>query len=483
MEFRILGPLEAVAGGRVVTPDAAKPRALLAILLLHANEPVGSDRLVEALWAGRPPPTAPKVLQTYVSQLRKALGSDAIVTGPAGYELCVAPGGLDLHRFEHLVTEARGAEPRAAAQSLREALSLWRGPPLVEFTYESWAQDEIGRLRELHLSALQDRIDADLALGRDGELVGELECLVAEHPLSEHLRRPADARPLPLGQAGRGPGGLPGGAGDARRDARDRAGSAAAAARARDPRAGSGPGRLSGVAAIDVVRRPRARAAGGAGAPVSRRRSSPHSHRGGWNGQDAPRRRGDGRPRRHVPGRRRAGRARPGRRRRPRSGRDRPNARSGRAAGEGPDGGTGRLLPRPAGAARARQLRAGARSGAAARGAGGGCARADAPRHEPRGARHLRGDGLPRRGAGASRLVSSHAGGPSPAGGGGAAVRGSRARTPGTTSSSPRPTPTRSPSSAGAWTGCRSHSSSRPRGSSCSRRPRSSCASPGAASS
>ncbi len=187
MDFRILGPLEAVAGGRVVALDAAKPRALLAILLLHANEPVGSDRLVEDLWAGRPPTTAAKILQTYVSQLRKALGNDAIVTRPAGYELRVAPDGLDLHRFERLVTEARGAEPPAAAQRLRKALSLWRGPPLVEFTYESWAQDEIGRLRELHLSALQDRIDADLALGRDGELVGELECLVAEHPLSEHL--------------------------------------------------------------------------------------------------------------------------------------------------------------------------------------------------------------------------------------------------------------------------------------------------------
>ncbi len=188
MDFRILGPLEAVADGRVVALKAAKPRALLAILLLHAGEPVASDRLIEDLWAGRPPATAAKVLQTYVSQLRKALGDDVIVTGPAGYELRVEPGGLDLHRFERLATEARGAEPRAAAQSLREALALWRGPPLVEFAYEPWAQGEIGRLVELHLSALQDRIDADLALGRAGELVGELERLVAEHPLSERLR-------------------------------------------------------------------------------------------------------------------------------------------------------------------------------------------------------------------------------------------------------------------------------------------------------
>jgi len=188
MDFRILGPFEVVAEGRVVVLAAAKPRALLALLLLHAGEPVSSDRLIEDLWAGRPPATAAKVLQTYVSRLRKALGNGVIVTGPAGYELRVEPGGLDLHRFERLVTEARAAEPPAAAEGLREALALWRGPALVDFAYEPWAQAEIGRLAELQLSALQDRIDADLALGRDGELVGELERLVVEQPLSERLR-------------------------------------------------------------------------------------------------------------------------------------------------------------------------------------------------------------------------------------------------------------------------------------------------------
>src|SRR5687768_9070339 len=140
MEFRLLGPLEAVADGRVVALKPAKPRALLAILLLHAGEPVGSDRLIEDLWSGRPPTTAAKVLQTYVSQLRKALGENVIVTRPGGYELRVEPDGLDLHAFARLVTEARGAEPPAAAESLREALALWRGPPLAEFAYESWAQ-------------------------------------------------------------------------------------------------------------------------------------------------------------------------------------------------------------------------------------------------------------------------------------------------------------------------------------------------------
>src|SRR6187431_789344 len=140
MHFRILGPLEAVAGGRVVALDAAKQRALLAILLLHANEPVGTDRLIDDLWAGRPPATAAKVLQKYISQLRKALGNGSILTRPAAYELRVEPVRLDLHRFERLVREARGAEPPVAAQSLRKALSLWRGQPLVEFAYEPWAQ-------------------------------------------------------------------------------------------------------------------------------------------------------------------------------------------------------------------------------------------------------------------------------------------------------------------------------------------------------
>jgi predicted ATPase/DNA-binding SARP family transcriptional activator len=188
MDFRILGPVEVVAEGRVVALDAAKPRALLAILLLHPGEPVSSERLIDDLWAGSPPATAGKVLQAYVSQLRKALGNEVIVTGAAGYQLVVEPDGLDLHRFERLVSEAREAEPPAKARRLREALLLWRGPPLADFAYEPWAQAEIGRLAELRLSTLQDRIDADLALGLDGELVGELELLVTEHPLSERLR-------------------------------------------------------------------------------------------------------------------------------------------------------------------------------------------------------------------------------------------------------------------------------------------------------
>jgi predicted ATPase/DNA-binding SARP family transcriptional activator len=188
MEFQILGPFEALVDGRPVSLRAAKPRALLAILLLHASEAVSVDRLITDLWAGRPPATAAKTLQTYVSQLRKALGDRTIVTGPAGYLLDVERDGLDSHRFERLLVEARGAEPAVAEDRLREALALWRGPALVDFAFEPWAQSEIGRLEELRLEALQDRVEADLALGAAAELVAELETLVVEYPLRERLR-------------------------------------------------------------------------------------------------------------------------------------------------------------------------------------------------------------------------------------------------------------------------------------------------------
>ncbi|HEY2218082.1 MAG TPA: BTAD domain-containing putative transcriptional regulator [Gaiellaceae bacterium] len=187
MEFRVLGPFELAVEGRAVPLNAAKPRALLAMLLLSANKPLSSARLIEDLWAGRPPATAVKVLQAYVSQLRRLLGSEAIATGPSGYALSVGPGELDLHRFERLVSAAAGADPAAAASRLRQALALWRGPPLVDFAYEPWAQLEIGRLNELHVVALEERIEAELVLGLAAELVGELELLVAEHPLRERL--------------------------------------------------------------------------------------------------------------------------------------------------------------------------------------------------------------------------------------------------------------------------------------------------------
>ena len=188
VEFRILGPLEVVSEGRVVSLDARKPRALLAVLLLRANEPVPRERLIEELWAGRPPPSAPKVLQTYVSQLRRTLGRDVIRTLSSAYGVRADGRSLDLIRFEQLLGNARAAPLLEANGLLREALSLWRGPPLGEFAHEPWAQPEIARLDELRVEALQERIETDLALGADAELVPELERLVGEHPLRERLR-------------------------------------------------------------------------------------------------------------------------------------------------------------------------------------------------------------------------------------------------------------------------------------------------------
>lgn len=188
MEFRVLGPIEVIDEGRFVPLNAAKPRALLAILLLHANEFVSSDRLIDDLWDDTPPATATKVLQTYVSQLRKALGQEAIETGPAGYRLRLDPDSLDLLRFRRLVADDQGGEPAEHAARLREALALWRGEPLAELAEQRWARTEIERLDALRLDALERRIEADMAAGRDRELIDELERLVAAHPLRERAR-------------------------------------------------------------------------------------------------------------------------------------------------------------------------------------------------------------------------------------------------------------------------------------------------------
>src|SRR5712691_7089645 len=181
MEFRILGPLEVVDADHSVSLGGGRQRALLALLLTRPNEAVSTDRLVDQLWGAQPPKAALNTIQYYVSQLRKALGADRIVTRPPGYLIRVEPGELDLERFESLVEEGR-------ADGLREALALWRGAPLADFAYEAFAQASIGRLEELRLAALEKRIEADLALGRHTDLVGELETLVAEHPLRERPR-------------------------------------------------------------------------------------------------------------------------------------------------------------------------------------------------------------------------------------------------------------------------------------------------------
>ena len=193
MKFRILGPLEVWDEGGEVSVDGRKPRALLAVLLLHPNEVVPADRLIDELWGEDPPPTAWKTVQVYVSRLRKALQPDVLTTRSPGYVIRVEPDDLDLHRFERLVDEARGLRARGlpadASERLREALSLWRGPALADFTYETFAQTAIARLEEIRLAAVELRIDAELELGRHDELVGELEALVAEQPLRERLWR------------------------------------------------------------------------------------------------------------------------------------------------------------------------------------------------------------------------------------------------------------------------------------------------------
>ena len=188
LEFRILGPLEVSADGTPLVLGGQKQRALLAILLLRAGEVVSTDRLLDELWGESPPRTAGTSLHNLVSQLRKLLGPDLVVTRPPGYVLKLGGHELDLRRFERLVGAAREANAATRARLLREALDLWHGTPLGEFAYEPFAQNEIGRLEELRLSALEDRIDADLELGRHSELVGELEALVAAQPLRERPR-------------------------------------------------------------------------------------------------------------------------------------------------------------------------------------------------------------------------------------------------------------------------------------------------------
>jgi DNA-binding SARP family transcriptional activator len=187
MEFRILGPLEVVADGRVLPVGRGRQRALLAILLLRANQIIPTERLIDDLWGGEPPSTAPKMVQMYVAELRRALGKDVLTTASPGYTLRVEEHELDLDRFERLVGEARESDPTAAAALLRRALALWRGPPIGEFAYDPWAQTEIARLEELRLTALEDRFDADLATGRAGDIVGELEAVARNHPFRDRL--------------------------------------------------------------------------------------------------------------------------------------------------------------------------------------------------------------------------------------------------------------------------------------------------------
>src|SRR5215208_4990814 len=192
MEFRILGPLEVWDGEGEVSLGGPKPRALLAVLLLHPNEAVPADRLIDELWGEDPPEGAAAALRVNVSRLRKALPQEVLTTRSPGYVVRVEPDQLDLHRFERLVDEGRSLLARGlaadASHRLRDALSLWRGPALLDFAYESFARAATVRLEEIRLAAVELWLDADLALGCHDELVGELAGLVADHPLRERLR-------------------------------------------------------------------------------------------------------------------------------------------------------------------------------------------------------------------------------------------------------------------------------------------------------
>src|SRR6516162_11367154 len=192
MQVRILGPFQLEEGGRRITIGGLRQRAVLAGLVLHANEVVPSEQLLVELWGEDSPPGAANALQAAISRVRRALPPGRLITKAPGYLLRIFPEELDVSQFEQLVSEGREAlaagAAEQAARTLRQALSLWRGPALADFRYEPFAQAEIVRLEELHLTCLEERVEADLALGLASVLVAELQRLVSEHPLRERLR-------------------------------------------------------------------------------------------------------------------------------------------------------------------------------------------------------------------------------------------------------------------------------------------------------
>lgn len=199
--FRVLGPLEVNGDdGRVLPLGGTKQRAVLAVLLLRAGEVVSTEYLVDALWGDQPPRTATASLQNSISALRKVLGPDVLLTRPPGYVLSPPPGSTDLDRFETLVAEARELDASERVARLREALELWRGEPLAELAFETFAGPDARRLEELRLATLEDLFDACLESGEAAGLVAELETLVAQHPLRE---RPRGQLMLALYRSGR----------------------------------------------------------------------------------------------------------------------------------------------------------------------------------------------------------------------------------------------------------------------------------------
>ena len=188
IDIRMLGPLEVRVDGVPVPLGGRTQRALVALLLLNANDVVPLDVLIDESWDGKPPQTAPAYVQNCVSKLRKVIGKETVETRAPGYRLRVDPDSIDARRFERLVREARPLPARERAAALREALELWRGTPLSDLAYSSFAQDAIRNLEEQRVNALQMRLEAELELGQHREAIGELDGLVREHPTHERLR-------------------------------------------------------------------------------------------------------------------------------------------------------------------------------------------------------------------------------------------------------------------------------------------------------
>ncbi len=192
MEVRFFGEFEALAGGVPVPIRGAKQRTVLALLALHRGKPVSADRLIDALWGEEQVANPVNALQAQIGQLRRSLGAAAIVTSDAGYALSIGPDDVDAARFEQLVSKGRRlfdeGEMALASTALSEALRLGGGEPLAEFAYAGFADGERAHLAELTLVAIETRVEADLALGRHSQLIGELEALCREHPLRERLR-------------------------------------------------------------------------------------------------------------------------------------------------------------------------------------------------------------------------------------------------------------------------------------------------------
>src|SRR5262245_50098434 len=190
MEFRLLGPLEVSEGGRARSIGGPKQRTVLVHLILRANHVVPPERLVEEVWGGDPPPAVRSTLRSYLSHLRSALAPGQLERRSGGYVLHADRSSIDALRFEGLMAEARAAapdDPAAAARCFASALQLWRGPALDDLSDQPSLQPEIARLEELRLAATEERLGAELDLGRHRELIADLETLVASHPYREPL--------------------------------------------------------------------------------------------------------------------------------------------------------------------------------------------------------------------------------------------------------------------------------------------------------